>query len=312
MARRRTAIAIVLSALLLALVGYCAASAASAASGPAYGQAAWHAAGDLDYGKADGTVTGDPSPSTRASGTGGQGAGGSSTSSASGGPDDPRAAGTPSTSQSSAPAPKGKGLPLSTTTTADSSVALTFDDGPGAQTPQLLALLDKYHVQATFCLVGVAVRAHPDLVRQIVAAGHTICNHSWKHDEHLGDKSPAAIRADLQATNDEIHKVVPDVPIKYFRHPAGNFTVAAVEVCQSMGMTPLGWSVDPRDWDIQHIKPGPALTSHIENTIRSTVRPGSIVLSHDAGGDRSSTIAAYTVLIPELKNTFTIKPMPTA
>ena len=69
-------------------------------------------------------------------------------------------------------------------------VALTFDDGPDpTYTPQVLALLRPYRVKATFCVVGENAQAHPDLVRQIVADGHTLCNHSWHHDVLLGTRS---------------------------------------------------------------------------------------------------------------------------
>jgi peptidoglycan-N-acetylglucosamine deacetylase len=317
MESRSTRIATVLSALSLALMG-CALTGCSVANASTGDRPAWHQASTVadsqggQGGQGGGAPVGDGSPAGGPSASDGGATRGPAASTGHGGSPTPGASsGSPSTSPSTAAALKGKGLQLSTSTMADGSVALTFDDGPGPQTPQILALLKQYHVQATFCVVGVDVQAHHDLVKQIVADGHTICNHSWKHDEHLGNKSPDAIRADLQKTNDEIHKAVPDVPIKYFRHPAGNFTVAAVEVCQSMGMIPLGWNVDPRDWDTQHNKPGPALTTHIETTIRAQVHPGSIVLSHDGGGDRTSTVAAYTVLIPELQQAYTLKALPT-
>ena len=212
----------------------------------------------------------------------------------------------PSSPSSGAPA---KGLNLGQKLTTDGSVALTFDDGPSSYTPQILALLREQHVKATFCLVGVNVKAHHDLVQQIVNDGHTLCNHTWKHDLKLGRKSPAEIRADLQATNDEIHLAVPDAQIKYFRHPGGNFTQAAVDVAKELGMASIGWDVDPADWDASKYK-GQAMTDHIVKVVRQHTRAGSIVLSHDAGGDRSCTIAAYKTLLPELKSRFTLAALP--
>jgi peptidoglycan/xylan/chitin deacetylase (PgdA/CDA1 family) len=212
----------------------------------------------------------------------------------------------PSSSSSSAPA---KGLNLSQKMTDDGSVALTFDDGPSDYTPQILALLREQHVKATFCLVGVNVKAHPDLVQQIVNDGHTLCNHTWKHDLKLGRKSPDQIRADLQATNDEIHRAVPDAQIKYFRHPGGNFTQAAVDVAKELGMASIGWDVDPGDWDLSKRK-GQAMTDHIITNVRQHTRAGSIVLSHDSGGDRTCTITAYKTLLPELKTRFTLAALP--
>jgi peptidoglycan/xylan/chitin deacetylase (PgdA/CDA1 family) len=185
-------------------------------------------------------------------------------------------------------------------TTGSDAVALTFDDGPGDQTLAILALLRQYGVKATFCLIGVHVRERPDLVRAIVRDGHTLCNHTWQHDLGLGHRSPEVIRSDLQRTSDEIHKAVPGVPIRYFRQPGGMWTPSVVSIAQEMGMTSLGWDVDPSDWNVAGYPPGPVMTNHIIGNIEYHVHPGAIVLSHDAGGDRSSTVAAYRVLLPYL------------
>jgi peptidoglycan/xylan/chitin deacetylase (PgdA/CDA1 family) len=187
-------------------------------------------------------------------------------------------------------------------TTNSQAVALTFDDGPGDQTLAILGLLRQYGVKATFCLIGVHVRDHPELVRAIVRDGHTLCNHTWQHDMFLGTRSADAIRSDLQRTSDEIHKAAPGVPIRYFRHPGGKWTPAAVSVAQEMGMTSIGWDVDPSDWNIAAYPPGPTLTSHVIRNIEHNVHPGAIVLSHDAGGGRQSTVEAYRVLLPYLIN----------
>jgi peptidoglycan-N-acetylglucosamine deacetylase len=201
-------------------------------------------------------------------------------------------------------------LKLAQLKTGNTDVALTFDDGPGAFTPEILAVLRQYHIKATFCLIGVNVRAHHDYVQQIVADGHTLCNHSWKHDLHLGRNSPDAIRADLQMTNDEIHRAVPDAKIKYFRSPGGNFTPASVQVAKELGMAPLGWSVDPDDWDTKKYPEGAPMTGHIEATLRKHIKPGAIVLSHDGGGHRDCTVAAYKALLPDLTKKYRLVAMP--
>jgi peptidoglycan-N-acetylglucosamine deacetylase len=187
-------------------------------------------------------------------------------------------------------------------TTGSDAVALTFDDGPGDQTLAILALLRENGVKATFCLIGIHVRERPDLVQAIVRDGHTLCNHTWLHDMRLGQRSAAEIRSDLQRTSDEIHRAVPGVPIKYFRHPGGMWTPAAVSIAQEMGMTSLGWDVDPSDWNVAGWSPGASMTNHIIGNVEQHVHPGAIVLSHDAGGDRSSTVAAYRTLLPYLLN----------
>ena len=110
-------------------------------------------------------------------------------------------------------------------TTQSRSVALTFDDGPDpVNTPRLLDLLRRHRVTATFCLVGHRARDHKDIVRRIVADGHTLCNHSWQHLQDLGKRRSAYLARDLEATNEQIHKAVPGAPIRYFRAPYGNFS----------------------------------------------------------------------------------------
>ena len=193
--------------------------------------------------------------------------------------------------------------------TGGAQVALTFDDGPSADTPKLLAMLRKHGIKATFCVVGVAVQEFPQYLQEIVKDGHTLCNHTWKHDDKLGKKSADTIRADLQRTNDEIRKAVPDARIPYFRHPGGNFTPAAVRVSRDLGMISLGWTVDPSDWNTQKWK-GDQMTQHIIATVRNTTKPGGIILSHDGGGDRSATLAAYKTLLPELKQRYTLVALP--
>jgi peptidoglycan/xylan/chitin deacetylase (PgdA/CDA1 family) len=196
-------------------------------------------------------------------------------------------------------------------TTGSNDVALTFDDGPGPNTPQILALLREQGIKATFCVIGVNVQANPGLVQAIVREGHTLCNHSWNHDAALGTRSVETIRSDMQRTNDAIHRAVPGVPIKYFRHPAGNFTPNSIAVAKELGMASLGWNVDPKDWDTKSYPVGPTLTDHVVSAVQAMVAPGAIVLSHDGGGDRSSTVAAYRTLLPSLRDRFHLVALPT-
>ncbi|MER7008932.1 polysaccharide deacetylase family protein [Dactylosporangium sp. NPDC000555] len=305
MSRTRFAIGAVISAAVLALAG-CASSTSSSA-------ASWHASGS---GSAPAVgQSGEPISHPIA---GVPGAAGSS------GPAKPAASTSPSAS-APASAPASESAPTSAPPSAAPSsappsdgilrntgaagVALTFDDGPGPETPKLLEMLRAQGIKATFCLIGVNVQEYPQYVKQIAQDGHTLCNHTWKHDESLGKKSADTIRADLQKTNDEIHKAVPNAPIKYFRHPAGNFTPLAVQIATELGMQSLGWNVDPSDWNIKKWS-GQQMTNHIIATVRNNTNPGAIVLSHDGGGDRSSTMAAYKTLLPELKARFTLIAMP--
>lgn len=189
-------------------------------------------------------------------------------------------------------------------TTGSNAVALTFDDGPSPEwTPQFLDYLREQGVKATFCVVGTEVRSNPALVARIVREGHTLCNHSWHHDLTLGSKSVEEIRADLLRTNAEILKAVPGARIAYYRQPGGEWTQRVIDVARSLGMTPLGWAVDPKDWE----KP-PAET--IASRVHARTRGGSIVLMHDGGGDRSHTLAALHTILADLKARYRLIALP--
>jgi peptidoglycan/xylan/chitin deacetylase (PgdA/CDA1 family) len=182
--------------------------------------------------------------------------------------------------------------------TGTPQVALTFDDGPDpTYTPQTLDLLRRYNVKATFCLVGINVRAFPELVRRIADEGHTLCNHSWSHDTGMGLRSKASIKADLERTNAEIHKAAPGHKVSYYRQPGGAWTASIVAVARQLGMTSLHWAVDPQDWT----RPG---ASSISSRVNSGTARGSIVLMHDAGGDRRGTVSALRSILPNLTRRF--------
>ena len=193
--------------------------------------------------------------------------------------------------------------------TGSKSVALTFDDGPDpAQTPRILKLLAAQHVHATFCLVGQNVRRHPEMVRQIVAGGHTLCDHTWSHSLKIGKQTPAKIRADLQRTNDAIRKAAPGAKVKYFRAPGGNFTPVLVQVAKQMGMTSIYWRVDPRDWDHPEGESDAAHRAKVIHAVEKHTHAGSIILSHDYA--QPDTIAAYRTLIPWLRHRYHLIALP--
>lgn len=172
--------------------------------------------------------------------------------------------------------------------------ALTFDDGPDPQwTPQVLEVLRYYGVRATFCVLGRNAEAYPELIQRIAADGHTLCNHSWDHALDLGQRSSAAIEADLARTNAAIRAAVPHAEIAYYRQPGGMWTSSVVEAAAELGMTSLHWTVDPQDWR----QPGVA---EIREVVRANAFPGAIVLLHDGGGDRSGTVLALDEILHDL------------
>ncbi|WP_078843223.1 polysaccharide deacetylase family protein [Streptomyces albus] len=174
------------------------------------------------------------------------------------------------------------------------TVALTFDDGPDPDdTPRLLRVLREQRVKAVFCLWGDHVEEHPELVRKIVAGGHTLCNHSMHHDD-MGAWSEEEIRADLLRTSAAIRKAAPGARIPYFRAPYGSWGKSP-EVAAGLGMQPLGWRLAVGDWD-------PPGTEELVSRLEEGITPGAVVLLHDGGGDRSQTVEAVERIIPKLRS----------
>lgn len=190
--------------------------------------------------------------------------------------------------------PPAPGRPLTRVSAVGGTIALTFDDGPDPRwTGQVLALLAEYRMHATFCLIGGYARKYPALVRQIVARGNSLCNHTFTHDEHVGSRPPPQLRADLESTSAAITTASGGAPPRYFRAPAGRWTPALLSESRAEGMTPLGWTVDPRDW----AQPG---TPAIVAAVLRSLRPGAIILMHDGFGHRDQSVAALRQLLPVL------------
>ena len=171
-------------------------------------------------------------------------------------------------------------------------IALTIDDGPNpVYTPQILRLLEKYRVTASFSMIGLEVDTYPGVAREVAAAGHVIANHTWSHPD-MAYLYPVAVADQMNRATDAIHRVTGRVPT-LFRAPYGAWSPAVLRQCAKTGMTPLDWSVDPRDWS----RPGVA---SIVSNIMGNTRTGSIILEHDGGGDRSQTVAALKIVLPRL------------
>ncbi|MFE7559407.1 polysaccharide deacetylase family protein, partial [Kitasatospora sp. NPDC057500] len=214
----------------------------------------------------------------------------------------PSVAPTPAAAAPTAPAPAaptparapaaGEGRPVYELNAERRVVALTIDDGPDPRhTPTVLALLEQYGIRATFFLIGENAVEHAGLVREIAARGHHIANHTWTHPD-LRSLSEGKVRDELERTSDLLHRTTGKVPT-WFRAPGGDWSSTALRVSAELGMRPMAWSVDPRDW----ARPG---TGVITDRILKDVRPGAIVLNHDGGGDRSQTVAALKAYLPVL------------
>jgi peptidoglycan-N-acetylglucosamine deacetylase len=171
-------------------------------------------------------------------------------------------------------------------------VALTIDDGPSpVYTPQVLRILHQYGITASFSMVGRNAAAFPGVARQVAAAGHMIVNHTWDH-YNLGYLSAVAVQDEIARGTDAIHAATGQRP-GMFRAPYGVWPPAVFSYCARAGLTPLAWSVDPRDWS------RPGVRAIIRDIVADT-RTGSIILEHDGGGNRSQTVAALKIWLPRL------------
>ncbi|MGW5782592.1 polysaccharide deacetylase family protein [Streptomyces sp. NPDC003757] len=174
-------------------------------------------------------------------------------------------------------------------------VNITVDDGPDpAWTPQVLDLLDAYGVKATFCMTGLQAQAHPQLVKDVVAVGHRLCDHSVSHDTAMDRKSEAYQSKEILDAERMITKASGGVRPMYYRAPGGAFTPYSRELAASRGMRPLGWNVDTKDFE----RPG---TDAIVTTVQRELPNGPTILFHDAGGDRTQTVEALRRVLPRLQ-----------
>ena len=170
---------------------------------------------------------------------------------------------------------------------------LTFDDGPNPiYTPKLLAVLKKYHVKATFFLIGKHAAEYPAVVRQIKAAGMVIGNHSWDHP-NLAKASSSKLAMEIDRTSATLKKITGASPC-FFRFPYGSANPGAIAAVNARGMTPYIWTVDTRDW-------AGVSTSGIISTVWSelSTRHGAVILQHDIQGPR--TINAVPTIIAGLR-----------
>lgn len=172
-------------------------------------------------------------------------------------------------------------------------VALTFDDGPSPYyTWKLLALLREKGVKANFFLIGREAEKYPELVRRIVKEGHSIGNHTYTH-ANLLERRKTTVRKEILRCDEVLESITGQKPL-LFRPPHGFRRPVVSSISSELGHVQVDWSVCPRDW----IRPG---AKRMLRLMAKKVRPGSIILLHDGGGDRSQTLEVVPIIIDELR-----------
>lgn len=162
---------------------------------------------------------------------------------------------------------------------ATNVVALTYDDGPSRLTPQLLALLKKYNVKATFFVLGSNVKKYPSYLKMIKDEGHLIGNHTYSHKNFYRLKKdvnlPSIIEEEILKTEAEIKKITGEKPV-FLRYPYGYNKKTGIDIAHKLGYKVYNWSFG-YDWNrmddeklaqkyIEHIKPGAIFLMHDHNT----------------------------------------------
>lgn len=171
-------------------------------------------------------------------------------------------------------------------------IALTFDDGPHPkQTKQILEILDKYDIKATFFVIGVNVRNYPGIIEQVMQKGHEIGNHTNTHS-HAAKLDAVAFEQQILDCEREIFLQTGKSP-KLFRPPEGTISSQMKETVHDLGYINVLWNLDTLDW--AHTPP-----ERISAYVTENAKHGDIILMHDYIGANSPTAQALEIFIPQL------------
>ncbi len=167
-------------------------------------------------------------------------------------------------------------------------VAITFDDGPGLYTDQLLKYLDDAGARATFFVLGDVSAARPTSLRKIAAAGHEIGTHTWDH-RALPSLTDAQVRSELTRSADVIQKITGTRP-ELMRPPYGSLSSRVIGLLGAREWPIILWDVDPEDWKYKN-------AGTVYKRVLTLTAPGSIVLLHDI---HATTVAAVPRILAAL------------
>ncbi|MEH7098413.1 polysaccharide deacetylase family protein [Neobacillus vireti] len=179
-------------------------------------------------------------------------------------------------------------------------MVLTFDDGPDpVYTPQILDILNKYHIKGSFFMVGKNALQHPELVKRIYSEGHEIGSHTFSHP-NVASTTPLQTKLELNA-NQRLVQEITGHSMTLFRppyvadaEPTTTNELLPIIRAQDMGYTMVGELIDTDDWQ----RPS---SNQIVKRVLEQLPEGNVILFHDSGGDRSNTVKALPIIIKELK-----------
>ena len=176
---------------------------------------------------------------------------------------------------------------------AGNAVALTFDDGPGKETWDVLVLLKRYRMRATFFVIGQNVANHPGALAAIVADGHVVGDHTWTHASLPSLKAPQ-LKTEIVDTQALIEQETGH-KLTTMRPPFGDFTAKTNDYVRARGMLPVLWTVDSNDWALQDAN---TIAANVLNS--PALKPGAIILLHDGSANRQMTVDALVMILDGL------------
>jgi len=178
-------------------------------------------------------------------------------------------------------------------------LALTYDDGPNdPHTLRLLEVLAKHNVQATFFVIGRYVTQRPDIVRELVRAGHEIGNHTFSHP-NLIFVSSEQTRKEISDCQQALLETAGESP-RLFRPPFGGRRPGTLQIARTLGLEPVMWNVTGYDWTAPS-------ADRIVAKVSRQVRGGDVILLHDGshvrmGANRAQTVVATDQIIAKCKS----------
>lgn len=173
-------------------------------------------------------------------------------------------------------------------------IALTFDDGPHPRrTLEIIKVLDKYDVKATFFVLGVNVKNYPETMMAVMQKGHEIANHTFSH-HILKDKALNGIQKEIFDTETEINRLNGKMS-NLIRPPCGLYDESLVDYAIENDYKIVLWNIDTHDWAHES-------TEYIVNKVLTDVKGGDIILFHDYTSGENNTSKALNILIPKLES----------
>jgi|GEM_PF-2545799 len=173
-------------------------------------------------------------------------------------------------------------------------VALSFDDGPGKYTPDILDILKDEGIKATFFEIGENAEGKGDYTKRVHAEGHELGNHTYDHQQ-LNKLSYDKQLDEMKHTNDILKGLVPEAKINWMRPPYGSYNDDTKTAAGKLGMEVMLWNVDTRDWSGKK-------AADITSSVFDGLKDGAIILMHDGVANSSETAKALPDIIKGIRD----------